>query len=148
MDTIKQIILLFWVCMALAVPGPVTASGDEFARLEAGFKNFLTCELTRTQAPDLYRDLLKGQPAKVTMVNLHSVQQELGITILTGAVQCFAGAKYYTLYAVVGIQTLEDKEAVSYFTLRKEKFSILATELIRFPYMERCPWTRYWIKLD
>ncbi len=120
------------------------ATGDAFTKYEASFKNFLTCELTRTDAVDHF----KGKEFTITMVKLHGVQEESGLVILTGAVQCFVGENYRTLYAAVGVEKLVDKEVVSYFTIRKNNFYILATELIKFPYQERCPWSRYWVDLD
>jgi len=136
--------LYIFILILLLVPAAAFGSGDEFARYEAGFKNFITCELTRTDAVDHF----KGKPFKITMINLHGIAPESDLTILTGAVQCFVGDKYITLYTAVGIQTLVDKEQVSYYTIRKKDFSILATELMKYPYMERCPWTRYWVDLD
>jgi len=119
-------------------------ASDGYAKYEAGFKNFLTCELTRTDAVDHF----KGKEFTITMINLHGVQKESDLTILTGAVQFFLGEKYQTLYVAIGVETLVDKEVVSYFIIRKNKFSILATELIKFIYQERCPWSRYWVDLD
>jgi hypothetical protein len=123
---------------------PVMAEEDEYQRYEASFRNFLTCELTRTDAVNHF----KGKDFKITMVNLHGIQQESGMKILTGAVQCYVGDENKLLYVAVGVQPLAGKEIVSYYTIRKKDFSILATELIRFPYKERCPWSRYWVDLD
>lgn len=124
--------------------GWARAEDDAYNRLEASFKNFLTCELTRTDAVNHF----KGKPFTITMINLHGIQDESGIAILTGAVQCFVEDRYRTLYTAVGIQDVAGKEVVSYYTVRHGEFSILATELIRYPYMERCPWARYWVDLD
>ncbi|WDP88063.1 MAG: hypothetical protein HUN05_13450 [Desulfobacter sp.] len=128
----------------LIFPGSLMAKDSEYNRYDAGFKNFLTCELTRTDAEDHF----KGKDFTITMISLHSIVQESGIVILTGAVQCFVKDEYHTLYPAVGIEMLAGKEVVFYYTIRKKNFSILATELIRFPYKERCPWTRYWIDQD
>lgn len=124
--------------------GQSLAASDEYSRYAAGFKNFITCELTRTDAMDHF----KGKAFSITMINAHNIREESGIKIITGAVQCFVNNEYTTLYAAVGVEDLAGKEKISYYTIRKQKFSILASELIRFPYMERCPWTRYWIDLD
>ncbi|MCG8618772.1 MAG: hypothetical protein MI802_21335 [Desulfobacterales bacterium] len=128
--------------LLLATPG--FTQDEAYDRYEASFRNFIKCELTRTDAMDHF----KGKAFKITMVNLHGIRNESGIKILTGAVQCFAGDTYHTLYTAVGVTQVAGKEIVSYYTIRKKRFSILATELIRYPYMERCPWSRYWVDLD
>ena len=140
MKRISVMLLVFF----LGLPTTVLAAGDEFERYQAEFKNFITCELTRTDATDHF----KGQPFKITMINLHHIAKESGLTILTGAVQCQVKGKYVTLYPAVGVETLVDKEQVTYYVIRDKDFSILASELYRYPYQERCPWARYWIKLD
>ncbi len=138
---IKILISLLFFCLTSL---PVLAVEEEYNRYEASFKNFLTCELTRTDAVNHF----KGKDFTITMISLHGISQESGMKILTGAVQCFVGDEYKTLYTAVGVQPLADKEVVSYYTIRSQDFSILATELIRFPYKERCPWSQYWIDLD
>lgn len=130
--------------LVLLFPGGAGAGGDEFEGYKAAFKNFITCELTRNGAEDHF----KGRPFKITMVSLHSVTRESGLTILTGAVQCYVKDKYETLYPAVGVERVVDKDQVTYYTIRRKEFSILASELYKYPYTERCPWTRYWINLD
>lgn len=130
--------------LVLVLSAPAAASDDAFSGYEAGFKNFITCELTRTDAVDHF----KGKPFKITMINLHNLQPESDMTILTGAVQSFVQDRYITLYAAVGLETIAGKEKVSYYVIRPKSFSILATELLKYPYKERCPWARYWIDLD
>ncbi len=130
------------VLFVLVQTGPAT--GDDFYEYQAGFKNFIQCELTRTDAENHF----SGKDFSITMVNLFSVNRESDIIILTGTVKCDVAGKYHTLYIAVGLKTLKGKQVVSYYTIRKHDFQILATELIRFPYKERCPWTRYWIDLD
>lgn len=122
---------------------PVTGRGADmqFEDLKARFKNFVQCELTRTDAQNPF----KGKAFNVAMVNLFNVTTELDITILTGAVKCDVQGKYQTLYVALGVRELKGKKVVSYFTIRHKDFRILATELIRYPYKERCPWARYWI---
>ena len=120
------------------------AADAAFYKYEAAFKNFVTCELTRTDAVSHF----KGKPFSITMINLHNIQPESGMAILTGAVQCSVDGKYKTLYPAVGVRTVEGRDVVSYYTIRKKDFQILATELFRYPYKERCPWSRYWIDLD
>ena len=133
--------LLFSSCF---LPTCLWADTNEFTRYEMSFKNFLTCELTRTGAKDYF----KGNPFKITMIDLFALQKESDIIILTGAVRCVVGGSYQVLYVAVGVEAILDKEQVTYYTVRKNDFSILATELMQFPYKERCPWSRYWVDLD
>ncbi|MBA3011153.1 MAG: hypothetical protein KKF12_14130 [Proteobacteria bacterium] len=128
----------------ILMPSFLLAQDNEFTKYEMSFKNFLTCELTRTDA----RNHFKGKSFKITMIDLFDIQRESGMVIVTGAVQCFVEDRYQTLYAALGVETIIDKEKVSYYTVRESDFSILATELIRFPYKERCPWSRYWVDTD
>ena len=123
---------------------PALGMDAAFYKYEAAFKNFITCELTRTDAVNHF----KGKSFSITMINLHNIQPESGIAILTGAVQCAVDGGYKTLYPAVGVRKLAGKDVVSYYMIRHKDFKILATELIRYPYKERCPWTRYWIDLD
>ena len=104
----------------------------------------MTCELTRTDAIDHF----KGTPFTITMIRLHGIAQESGMRILTGAVQCAVKDKNQTLYSAIGVERVAGKEKVSYYTIRNQDFSILASELIRFPYQDRCTWSRYWVDLD
>ena len=146
MDKITKIcsvlfILFLTGLLFLTVPGTGRGEDREFYELEAKFKNFIQCELTRTDAEDHFN----GKNFIVTMVNLFNVIREQDITILTGAVKCDVQGQYRTLYVALGIRDLRGKTVVSYFTIRPKDFRILATELIRYPYKERCPWTQYWI---
>jgi len=120
------------------------ADDSEFNKEEMSFKNFITCELTRTDASNHFN----GKPFKITMIDLFNVQIESDVRIFTGAIDCFVGDKYLTLYAAVGLTKILGKEQVSYYTIRNKDFSILATELIRFPYKERCKWSQYWVDID
>lgn len=132
-------------CLVVWLTGmPAYGQDDAYTGYEASFRNFLTCELTRTDAVNHF----KGKPFKITMVSLHGIQNESGMKILVGAVQCFVEDRYRTLYAAVGVRKVAGKDVVSYYTVRDKQFSILASELIRYPYMERCPWSRYWVDLD
>ncbi|MCP3944487.1 MAG: hypothetical protein GY710_23820 [Desulfobacteraceae bacterium] len=126
------------------LPSFLFAQGDEFTKYEMSFKNFLTCELTRTGAINHF----EGKAFKITMIDLFSIQRESGMVILTGAVRCAVEGRYFVLYAALGVEAILDKEKVSYYTIRKKDFSILVTGLIRFPYKERCPWSRYWVDTD
>ena len=116
----------------------------EFARYEMSFKNFISCELSRTNAIHYF----KGKTFKITMIDLFGLQRESDMVIVTGAIGCVVEGRYQILYAAVGVETIIDKEQVSYYTVREKDFSILATELMRFPYKERCPWSGYWVDSD
>ena len=122
------------------------AKGDEaeFTRYEMGFKNFVACELTRI-GPTSY---FAGKSVDITMIDVYEVRTESGLVIITGAVQCFVEDTYKTLYGAVGVKTIMDREKVAYFTIRSKDFSILATELMRHPYKERCGWSRYRVDIN
>jgi hypothetical protein len=122
----------------------VMADEAEFNRLEMSFKNFMTCELTRPEATDHFN----GHPLKITMIDMFDIQNESDLKIITGAVECFAGDTFFTLYAAVGLNTILNKEQVAYYVIRDKDFFILATELFKFPYKERCKWAQYWIDVD
>ena len=121
-----------------------TAEEQEFRGATLRFENFIRCELTRTGAEDYFG----GKPFEINMINLFDVRREGEITIFTGAFKCWVEDAYRIRYAAIGVEELYGKEKVSYFVVRKTDFSILATELMNFPYKERCPWTRYWIDTD
>ncbi len=130
-------IIVLWI----ACSGLLWAEDHDYPEYDAGFRHFITCELTRTDAVDHF----KGAPFTISMIRLHTIKRESGIQILIGAVKCSVGDEYRTLYAALGVESVADKETVAYYTIRKQPFSILASELYRFPYMERCPWNRYWV---
>ncbi len=141
---IKIKIFFFALLSGLLLFTPLNADEFEFARLEMSFKNFIQCELTRTQAVNHF----KGKPFTITMIDFFDVQNESDIEIITGAVQCIVVDKQITLYAAVGLKTIKDTKQVHYYTIRSNDFSILATELIKYPYKERCKWSQYWIDTD
>ncbi len=130
--------------LLLVLPTSLLAGTNDFSRYEKSFKNFLTCELTRTGATDHF----KGKNLKITMIDLFNIQRESDMIIITGAVRCAIDDGFQILYAAVGVETILEKEQVAYYAVRKNDFSILATELIKFPYKERCPWSRYWVDTD
>ncbi len=142
--SIFNAIFLLILVRCLTIPGTSHGADQDFYDLEAGFKNFIQCELTRTDAENHF----KGKDFSVSMVKLFNVTRELDITILTGTVMCDVQGKYQTLYVAMGVTDLSGKKVVSYYTVRDKDFRILATELIRYPYKERCPWARYWIHQD
>lgn len=137
-------VILFLIFTAVFLPWNSYADDSEFSEMEMSFKNFITCELTRTEATNPFN----GKPFKITMIDLFDVQMESDLQIVTGAVQCFVDNQSLTLYVAVGITKLLEKEQVSYYAIRDKDFSILATELFRFPYKERCKWSQYWVDID
>jgi len=140
----KKSICLFVFVLLIGVANPLRADEFEFNRLEMSFKNFLKCELTRTDATQHFQ----GKDFTISMIDLFDIQNESDLKIITGAVECFVVDKHITLYAAVGIKMIMGKEQVAYYTIRDKDFSILATELIKFPYKERCKWSQYWIDID
>ncbi len=135
---------IFCLLIVVFCSSPLLADEFEYNKMSASFKNFVTCELTRTDATNHF----KGKPFKITMIDLFDVQKEADLTIVTGAVECYVGKKYLTLYVGVGLKNTLGKEQVVYYTIRNKDFSILATEIIKYPYKERCNWSQYWIDLD
>ncbi len=133
-----MIITLFWVS------GSVFAEDAAFEELRMRLNNFVQCEMTRTTATDYFG----GKPFAITMINLFDSKREGGMLIVSGAVQCWIEDHHKTLHFALGVMELEGHDKVSYFVIRKKNFSILATELMRFPYKERCPWSQYWIDTD
>ncbi|MDY0221011.1 MAG: hypothetical protein RBR67_07725 [Desulfobacterium sp.] len=117
------------------------AESSEYERVRMSFTNFMRCELTRTNATDHF----KGKPFEITMISLFDAVQEGELLIVTGAVDCFVQDRHITLYAAVGVRRLMGLAKVNYFVVRKQDFTILATELMGYPYKERCAWTQYWI---
>ncbi len=117
---------------------------DGFSRYEMGFTNFITCELTG-MGPNAY---FKGKSVEITMIDVYTVRNESDLVIITGAVQCFVEETAKTVYAALGIKTVMGREKVMYFTIRPKDFSILATELMRYPYKERCTWSRYRLDIN
>ncbi len=128
----------------LMVHPPYLLAEDEFAKHEMSFKNFLTCELTRTNAANHF----KGKAFKITMIDLFDIQRESDMVIINGTVLCTVEEDSHVLYVALGVETIMEKEQVTYYTVRNTDFSILATELMKFPYKERCPWSRYWVDTD
>ncbi|MFH2060454.1 MAG: hypothetical protein ABIJ59_16345 [Pseudomonadota bacterium] len=123
---------------------PTMADDSDFSMLENSFKNFVKCELTRTGATDHF----KGKSFKITMIDLFDLQEESDLKIVTGAVDCFVETEHQTLYVAVGLKNILGRLVPEYYTIRKNDFSILATELIKYPYKERCKWSQYWIDID
>jgi hypothetical protein len=144
MKPVYLIPLGLFLVLFLFLPSSILAQGNEFAKYEMSFKNFLTCEFTRTSA----RDHFKGKDFKINMIDLYDIQRESGMVIITGSVLFAVEGQYHKLYVALGVESIMDKEKVSYYTVRQNDFSILATELMRFSYKERCPWSRYWLDID
>ncbi len=136
--------LFVFLSVFLASAGLARGDEAQFRRYEMGFKNFVTCELTRI-GPTSY---FKGKSVDITMIDVYEVRTESDLVIITGAVQCFVEDTYKTLYGAVGVKTIMGTEKVVYFTIRSKDFSILATELMRYPYKERCGWSRYRVDIN
>jgi len=136
-------ILLSLFLVTFFISSPLIGDEFEFNKIEMSFKNFLHCELTRTDATQHF----KGKPFKITMIDLFDIQNEADLKIITGAVECFVVDKYITLYVAIGLKSLVGKEQVMYYTTRDKDFTILATELIKFPYKERCNWSQYLVNI-
>ncbi len=134
------VVLLLWGFSPLV---PQSHCSD-YNAYKQGLSNFVTCEMTRTGAKSYFQ----GKPFTITMVELFNIQQEGDLTILTGAVRCSVQKKFHVLHVALGLETILGKEKVSYFLMREKDFFILATELLKYPYKERCPWARYWIDID
>ncbi|ACN15067.1 hypothetical protein HRM2_19660 [Desulforapulum autotrophicum HRM2] len=117
---------------------------SEYERTRMCFTNFIRCELTRTGAVSPFN----GKPFEITMINLFDAVHEGDLLIVTGAVDCFVDNKHEHLYTAVGIRKLMGQEKVGFFVVKKQDFTILAPELMRYPYKERCDWTQYWIDID
>ena len=132
------------VCLVVLTAASGFADDFEFNQMNNSFKNFMRCELTRTSAPNPF----KGKPFEITMIDLFDIAQESDLKIVTGAVQCFVEDRHRILYAAVGLKKVLGKEQVVCLTIRHQDFSILATELLRYPYKERCQWAEFWIDLD
>ncbi len=144
MHKFRANLFLFLLVFNLFFLSSLHADEFELAQLEMSFKNFIKCELTRTQAFNHFN----GKDFQITMIDFFDVQMESGLEIVTGAVQCFVIDKYITLYAAVGLKSIKDIKQVLYYTIRDKDFSILSTELIKYPYKERCKWSQYWIDID
>jgi len=141
----KKIRILSFIFIIIIFQSKFSAADEfDFNKIEMSFKNFIKCELTRTDATSHFQD----KPFKITMIDLFDIQQESDLKIITGAVECFVLDKHLTLYTAVGLKTIMGKEQVVYYTIRDRDFSILATQLIKFPYKERCKWSQYWIDID
>lgn len=138
--------LAFTVLFILIIGFTNTGYCDDydFSVMENSFKNFVTCELTRTDADDHF----KGKPFTITMIDLFDVAEESGMKIVSGAVECFVGNSHKTLYVAVGLKETLGKWQPGYYVIRKSDFSILATEILKYPYKERCKWGAYRIDID
>ncbi len=123
---------------------PVFSDEFEFRGVEHAFKNFVRCELTGKEA----EKYMNGQSFTVAAIHLYDVKKEGDLSIVTGSADCWVKDRYVKLYAAVGVKELYDKKKVYCFVTREENFSIIATELLNYPYRNGCPWTRYWLDTD
>ena len=140
--------IIFYIFLAISgqifMSNNVFAGDAEFNERKACFDNFIRCELTRTSATNHFN----GKPFTISMVNFFDIKKEGDIIIITGAVECWVEEKHQNLYVAVGVKEIFEKSKVSYLVIRKTNFSILATELMNYPYKERCDWSQYWIDID
>ncbi|MFH1154503.1 MAG: hypothetical protein V1793_11875 [Pseudomonadota bacterium] len=113
----------------------------EFGKIQSCFRNFFTCEMARSDA-DVYFD---KKPFDIVSTHVSDVRTEGGLLVVTGTVTCWVAKKNETLFAALGIRTIMGHELVSYMTVRNQGFSILASELARFPYKPGCLWIQYWV---
>ncbi len=148
MRFLKIFISFVMLCHALGMTMPSSmdlyANDIEYSEIKAGFENFIRCELTRTTAKNFF----KGKTFTITMVNLFDLKKEGDIIIVSGAVECWVEDRHRTLFAAVGVKEIFDKKKVSYLVIRKKDFTILATELINYPYKERCGWSQYRVDIN
>ena len=140
---LKLFLIVFFLSVFSGV-GSLNAGSVDFKRFEMQFKNFVTCALTRNDAPSYFR----GEPFTVTMVDLFDITPELDLTIVTGSVQCFVKDRQKMLYVAVGVKDIMDHPHVSYMAVRHRDFTILGTELMRYPYKDKCQWFEYWIDTE
>lgn len=131
-------VLFFWVIPAHS------SEEDGYEKTRMCYENFMKCELTRTDADDHF----DGKPFKIVMINMFNVVREGDIVIITGAVNCWVVDKYESLFVALGVRSILNHEQVSYYVVRKKDFSIIGTELMNYPYKERCQWIQYWLDLN
>jgi hypothetical protein len=122
----------------------VFSSDAEFGETKACFENFIRCELTRTSAKNYFN----GKVFTISMVNFFDIKKEGDIIVITGAVECWVIDKHKVLFVAVGVKEIFEKKKVSYLVIRNKDFSILGTELMNYPYKERCNWSQYWVDID
>ena len=136
--------VVFFVCVllaGLASPVPLQAGEIEFARIEGCFKNFFHCEMARKDG-DVYFD---KKPFEIVETHVSDIRQEGDLLIVAGTVTCWVEKKHQILYSALGIRKILEHEQVRYMTTRQEDFSILASEITRFPYKRGCPWVQFWL---
>ena len=131
-------IIIFFFCFFIC-KGVGFSNETDYRGTNMRFSNFLRCELTRVDAPDYFN----GQPFKITEINMFDVKNEGDLKIITGTVKCWVVNRFETLFAAVGVKQLLGHEKVYYLLIKKHDFSVLATQLEKYPYKERCAWLRY-----
>ncbi len=142
---IKSVLIYSAAFVACLAPfsGTCFSLEEDYEKAGMAFEHFIQCELTR-KGTDVQ---FNNKPFTITTVNLFDVKKEGNLFIVTGAVQCWVNDSYQTLYAAVGIKKVLGNEKVSYYCIRKHDFSILASEILKYPYKYGCPWDRYRIDL-
>ncbi len=137
-DKLFFCIIVFSLCVFICI-GHGFANENDYQGMNMKFNNFLQCELTRVGAPDYFN----GKSFKITAINLFDVKKEGDLTIVTGIVKCWVVNRFETLFAAVGVKQLFGHEKVYYLFIQKHDFSVLATQLEKYPYKDRCAWSRY-----
>ena len=119
----------------------------EYQKAKMSFKNFIECELTRTDTENYYS---KEKIHKIDIINMHDIRNEGNIKIITGAAKYFEviSQKSQTLFVTIGIKKILGHEKVLYFLAKKENDPVFLIELAENPYNERCLWTQYWINTN
>jgi len=131
-------IIVSFLCIFIC-KGICFSADADYQGMNMKFSNFLQCELTRVGAPDYFN----GKSFKITAINLFDVKKEGDLTIVTGIVKCWVVNRFETLFAAVGVKRLLGHEKVYYLLIKKHDFSVLATQLEKYPYKNRCAWSRY-----
>ncbi len=140
----KPNFFVWYVLLHLICATDVYGESSAFERHRVSFENFMTCELTRLTAPHPF----DGKPFDIIMASVFDIRKESGIVIVTGAVTCDVQGEFKTLHVVAGLRTIMGKEHISFYVARPEHFTLLATQLMRFPYKDRCTWSRYRVPLN
>ncbi len=144
LKTIASIFITFILSIQIFFVQKAFAGEAEFNEAKACFENFIRCELTRTSAKNYF----DGKAFTISMVDFFDIVKEGDLIITTGAVECWVSEKHINLYVAVGYKEIFEKKKVSYLVVRKKDFSIIATELMNYPYKERCDWSQYWVDID
>ncbi len=134
---------VFLFCTLSFFKGVGFSYDGKYAETKMSFENFVRCELTRNDAPDYFN----GKPFKIIEINMYDVRTEGDVLIVSGIVKCWVVKEFKTLFVTIGVKKLLGHNKVYYLLIKKHDFSVLATQLEKYPYKEQCPWAQYWIDL-